>query len=84
MIKAIKLCIVFMLITTILGIPSGFANNAYIFFPLLWTLICFGASVLPSSTGVIISCVNKLKINFFNIILMRKKKKEIFNLQAQV
>ena len=78
MIKAIKLCIIGMLITSIIGIPSGFATNAYFFFPLLWAIICFGASVLPPSTGVIISCVKKL--NFFFIISF----KEIYNQQVQV
>lgn len=62
---AVKMCLLFSTCCVLIAVPAGFVYNIYIFGPLLWLEIFFGASVIPPGTGLVVDSVGEyLIINF--------------------
>ena len=59
MIKTIKLCGMFSIVSILFAIPAGFTYSIWYFFPLFWFLVFFGACMVPSGTAIAVSCVPK-------------------------
>ena len=58
-IKAIKICIAFGLISFVFAFPMGFLFQLIYLSILLWTFLFFGAAIIPIGTGIMISSVQK-------------------------
>ena len=58
-IKAIKICIAFGLISFVFAFPMGFLFQLVYLSILLWTFLFFGAAIIPIGTGIMISSVQK-------------------------
>ncbi len=43
----------------IFAAPIGFMQNIVYIYPLLWTLLFFGAALIPTATGVIVNSVSR-------------------------
>jgi len=56
---AIKLCIAFGTCAFIFSVPIGFLSNFYYIMPLLWSLLFFGAALIPTATGVVVNSVSR-------------------------
>lgn len=56
---AIKLCTGFGALAFIFAVPIGFLNNLIYIMPLLWSLLFFGAALIPTATGVIVNSVSR-------------------------
>lgn len=56
---ALKMCLLFSTCCVIIAIPAGFVYQVYIFAPLLWLEIFFGASVIPPGTGLVVDSVDE-------------------------
>lgn len=69
-------CLVFSLLSIIPAIPIPLVDSIYIYTALLWVLLFFGASLIPSTQGIIIACLpkdvqgsgNSFSIFFFNLL----------------
>jgi MFS family permease len=58
-IKAIKMCIAFGLVSFVFAFPMGFLFQFIYLSVLLWTFLFFGAAIIPIGTGIMISAVPK-------------------------
>ena len=58
-IKAIKMCIAFGLVSFVFAFPMGFLFQIIYLAVLLWTFLFFGAAIIPIGTGIMISAVPK-------------------------
>ena len=58
-IKAIKICIAFGLISFVFAFPMGFLFQIIYLSILLWAFLFFGAAIIPIGTGIMISSVQK-------------------------
>ena len=58
-IKAIKMCIAFGLVSFVFAFPMGFLFQYIYLSVLLWTFLFFGAAIIPIGTGIMISAVPK-------------------------
>ena len=58
-IKAIKMCIAFGLVSFVFTFPMGFLFQFIYLSVLLWTFLFFGAAIIPIGTGIMISAVPK-------------------------
>ena len=58
-IKAIKMCIAFGLVSFVFAFPMGFLFQFIYLSVLLWTFLFFGAGIIPIGTGIMISAVPK-------------------------
>ena len=56
---ALKMCLLFSGCCVAIAVPAGFVYNIYIFCPLLWLEIFFGASVIPPGTGLVVDSVEE-------------------------
>jgi MFS family permease len=56
---AIKLCAGFGALAFIFATPIGFLNNLVYIMPLLWSLLFFGAALIPTATGVVVNSVSR-------------------------
>ena len=56
---AIKLCVAFGTLASIFAAPIGFLSNIVYIMPLLWTLLFFGAALIPTATGIMINSVSR-------------------------
>ena len=56
---AIKLCTLFGVCAAIFAGPIGFLNNMIYIIPLLWSLLFFGAALIPTATGVVVNSVSR-------------------------
>ena len=69
-------CLIFSLLSIIPAIPIPLIDSIYIYTALLWVLLFFGASLIPSTQGIIIACLpkdvqgsgNSFSIFFFNLL----------------
>ncbi len=59
MLTAIKLCTAFGTCAFIFAAPIGFLSNLYYIMPLLWSLLFFGAALIPTATGVVVNSVSR-------------------------
>jgi MFS family permease len=59
LVSAVKLCLVFSISALLIAMPTGYVNNPILFLPLLWTLIFFGACIIPTATGIIVDSVSR-------------------------
>ena len=57
--KALEMCVLFGLVSFVFAFPMGFLFQIVYLSILLWTFLFFGASIIPISTGIMISCVPK-------------------------
>ena len=58
-IKAIKICIAFGLVSFVFAFPMGFLFQIIYLSILLWSFLFFGAAIIPIGTGIMISSVQK-------------------------
>ena len=56
--KAIIVCLIFAIISCVVGIFTSLTKNPLAFFILLWSYFFFGTGVVPIGTGIVINCVN--------------------------
>ena len=56
---ALKMTLLFSGCCVAIAVPAGFVYNIYIFGPLLWLEIFFGASVIPPGTGLVVDSVEE-------------------------
>jgi Kef-type K+ transport system membrane component KefB len=56
---AIKLCAAFGTCAFIFAAPIGFLTNIVYIMPLLWSLLFFGAALIPTATGVVVNSVSR-------------------------
>ena len=56
---ALKMCMLFTFCCVCIAIPAGFVYNIWIFGPLLWLEIFFGACVIPPGTGLVVDSVEE-------------------------
>jgi len=56
---ALKMCLLFSGCCVIIAVPAGFVYSIWIFGPLLWLEIFFGASVIPPGTGLVVDSVEE-------------------------
>ena len=56
---AIKLCAGFGTLAFIFAAPIGFLNSLVYIMPLLWSLLFFGAALIPTATGVVVNSVGR-------------------------
>jgi MFS family permease len=56
---AIKLCAGFGVLAFIFAAPIGFLNSLIYIMPLLWSLLFFGAALIPTATGVVVNSVGR-------------------------
>lgn len=63
---ALKMCLLFTTLCVIIAIPAGFVYHVYIFAPLLWLQIFFGACVIPPGTGLVVDSVEEFFILFLS------------------
>lgn len=56
---AIKLCAAFGTLAFIFAAPIGFLSNIVYIMPLLWSLLFFGAALIPTATGVVVNSVSR-------------------------
>ncbi len=56
---AIKLCTGFGALAFIFAAPIGFLNSLVYIMPLLWSLLFFGAALIPTATGVVVNSVSR-------------------------
>ena len=56
---AIKLCACFGTLAFIFAAPIGFLNSLIYIMPLLWSLLFFGAALIPTATGVVVNSVGR-------------------------
>ncbi len=56
--KAIVVCLIFAVISSVVGIFTSLTKNPLVFFILLWCYFFFGTGVVPIGTGIVINCVN--------------------------
>ena len=69
-------CLTFSLLSIIPAIPIPLVDSIYTYTALLWVLLFFGASLIPSTQGIIIACLpkdvqgsgNSFSIFFFNLL----------------
>ncbi len=59
MLTAIKLCAGFGTLAFIFAAPIGFLNSLIYIMPLLWSLLFFGAALIPTATGVVVNSVGR-------------------------
>ncbi|CAI2362379.1 unnamed protein product [Moneuplotes crassus] len=60
MLSAIKTCTVFGACALVFALPVGFCEKIIFVVPSLWLLLFFGASLIPTCTGVIVNSVPKI------------------------
>lgn len=56
---AIKICAGFGTLAFIFAFPIGFLNSIVYIMPLLWSLLFFGAALIPTATGIVINSVSR-------------------------
>ena len=69
-------CLIFSLLSIIPAVPIPLVDSIYIYTALLWVLLFFGATLIPSTQGIIIACLpkdvqgsgNSFSIFFFNLL----------------
>ena len=69
-------CLAFSLLSIIPAIPIPLVNSIYAYTALLWVFLFLGASLIPSTQGIIIACLpkdvqgsgNSFSIFFFNLL----------------
>lgn len=59
MLTAIKICAAFGTLAFIFAAPIGFLNNIVYIIPLLWSLLFFGAALIPTATGIVVNSVSR-------------------------
>jgi MFS family permease len=62
-IKALKLCCAFGLVSFVFAFPIGFLYSIVYVSVLLWAFLFFGAAVVPVGTGIMVSSVKRYKMN---------------------
>jgi MFS family permease len=40
-----------------IAMPLGYVYNPWFFYPLLWSVLFFGACIMPTATGIIVNSV---------------------------
>ena len=58
-ITAIKMCILFGIQAFIFAAPIGFLSSLIYITPLLWSLLFFGAALVPIATGIVVNSVGR-------------------------
>lgn len=59
MLAAFKLCTGFGALAFIFAAPIGFLNSLVYIMPLLWSLLFFGAALIPTATGIVVNSVSR-------------------------
>lgn len=59
MLTAIKLCAGFGTLALLFAAPIGFMSSIVYIMPLLWSLLFFGAALIPTATGVVVNSVSR-------------------------
>jgi len=54
---AIKICTTFGILAFLFAAPIGFLNSIVYIMPLLWSLLFFGAALIPTATGIVVNSV---------------------------
>ncbi|KAG9415950.1 hypothetical protein AC1031_000335 [Aphanomyces cochlioides] len=54
--KALKICMIMGFLGMVAAIPISFLSNTYVIAVLLWVMLFCGGSLLPSCSGIVISC----------------------------
>ncbi|ETV97738.1 hypothetical protein H310_09104 [Aphanomyces invadans] len=57
--KALKICMIMGFLGVLASLPISFLSNTYLIAILLWIMLFCGASLLPSCSGIVISCAPK-------------------------
>ncbi len=60
---ALKMCLLFSGCCVMIAVPAGFVYNMYLFGPLLWLEIFFGACIIPPGTGLVVDSVEEYLYN---------------------
>eukprot|EP00743_Colponemidia_sp_Colp-15_P005798 GILK01006233.1.p1 GENE.GILK01006233.1~~GILK01006233.1.p1 ORF type:complete len:526 (-),score=55.22 GILK01006233.1:108-1685(-) len=67
---AVKICMCFALFAVVFSFPIGFAGTMVFVIILIWMLLFFGASIMPTATGIVISAVPADMRSFSSAISM--------------